>query len=111
MKIKITDIRNAYFQGEPLDRALLLAPPRGGLPGEDTNGAAILARAPIYGTRDGGRGFWRKLRKVIMQAGMDTVAGVKSIYSLHVDGDVKVMMGTHVDDLIWACKPGYERVI
>ena len=78
LKLKVADVRNAYFQGEPLGQVLLLAPPRGGLRGEDTHGAAILARVPIYGTRDGGRRFGRKLRKAIAHADMETAAGVKS---------------------------------
>lgn len=28
-----------------------------------------------------------------------------------VDGDIKVMMGAHVDDDLWAAKPGYEFVM
>ena len=27
------------------------------------------------------------------------------------DGDIKLMMGTHVDDILFACKPGYENFV
>ena len=33
LKIKIADIKNAYFNADPIDRLLLLKSPRGGLPG------------------------------------------------------------------------------
>ena len=56
--LKCGDICNAYFQGEPLNRVLLLSPPRDGLQGKgDLSDAAILARVPIYGTKDAGRRF------------------------------------------------------
>ena len=61
------DISNAYFQGEELDRLLLLKPPPGGLPDPDYEDgeAMILARVPIYGTQDAGRKFWTRLRETI----------------------------------------------
>ena len=62
------DISNAYFQGEELDRLLLLEPPPGGLPDPDyaDGETMILARVPIYGTEDAGRKFWTRLRKTIV---------------------------------------------
>ena len=61
-RLKSADVRNAYFQGEPVDRVLLLKPLKDGLPGEgDLKDAAILARVPIYGTKDAGRRFYKRL--------------------------------------------------
>ena len=67
--LKTADISNAYFQGEELDRLLLLKPPRGGVPDPDfADGETyILARVPIYGTQDAGRKFWQRFRDVITQ--------------------------------------------
>ena len=28
-----------------------------------------------------------------------------------IDGDIKVMMGAHVDDDLWAAEPGYEHIM
>ena len=58
VKLKSGDISNAYFQGEELDRLLLLKPPKG-IPDPDYEDgeAMILARVPIYGTSDAGRKF------------------------------------------------------
>ena len=48
LKLKALDVTNAYFQGEAIDRVLLLSQPKGGLPGLKP-GDHMLARAPIYG--------------------------------------------------------------
>ena len=42
-KIKSADVRNAYFQGEPQDRLVLLKPPKGGLPGEEGSEDQVMA--------------------------------------------------------------------
>ena len=54
------DVTSAYFQGRPLDRALLMRQPRGGIPGVE-DGVVYLVRVPIYGLTDSGRGFWLRL--------------------------------------------------
>ena len=104
------DITNAYFQGERLDRIMLLSQPDGGLPGVDPD-AQMLARVPIYGTKDAGRGFWKRLRSVCLEAGLHENRIMKSVYSFQKDGKVVCMMVTHVDDLLWACEPEYQYMI
>ena len=63
LRLNSADIRNAYFQGKELDRLLLLSPPKCGLPDPDyaDGETMIVARAPIYGTPDAGRFFWKQL--------------------------------------------------
>ena len=36
---------------------------------------------------------------------------MKSLYAYSLDGDIKVIMGTHVDDLLYAAKDGYADII
>ena len=37
---------------------------------------------------------------------------MKALYSFcDADGELQIMCGTHVDDLIWAAKPEYEHMI
>ena len=112
LRIKAADIRNAYFNAEALDRLLLLRLPNGGLPGMDNSKKyAIAARVPIYGTQDAGRQFYKKFRKVATTAGWTECRSLKSFYYLQVDGDLKVILAAHVDDLIWACEEGYESEV
>ena len=90
---------------------MLFKQPPGGLPGVP-EGACILARVPIYGTKDAGRKFWKRLRTEFLSASFEENRILKALYSYADEsGDVKIMVGTHVDDLIWACKPGDENMI
>ena len=112
LKICSIDITNAYFHGMILDRLMLLRLPRGGLPDESVPaGAMILARVPIYGTRDAGRRIWAKLKQVLENIGFKQNSQSKALFTLTEDGDVKVMIACHVDDLLYATKPGYEKYI
>ena len=70
-----------------------------------------MARVPIYGTVDAGRGFWKELREDIIATGLKENAIIRAWYHYEEDGEVKVMLATHVDDLLWACKPGYEHIV
>ena len=66
---------------------------------------------PIYGLRDAGRQFWKSFRSAIVKCRLKENRGFKAFYTYSEDGDIKVMLGTHVDDLMYACKPGYEQML
>ena len=104
------DITNAYFQGNELDRLMLFKQPPGGLPGLPEE-AHLVARVPIYGTRDAGRGFWKKLREVILKCGMTENQVLKATYSIEENGKILAILGTHVDDILWATVPEKQHVI
>jgi len=107
LRIRSIDITNAYFHGEKMDRLMLLRLPRGGLPEPEIPEAAMmLARVPIYGTKDAGRRFWLKLKGTIVTIGMRQNSQCPALFTYSEDGDIKVMMGTHVDDILFSCKPG-----
>ena len=64
VKVKVADITNAYLQGKPMNRILLYRIPKGGIPEEGIDdGAVVVARVPIYGTRDAGRNVWLMLKE------------------------------------------------
>ena len=90
----------------------MLKPPRGGIPGYwKEEKIAIAANRPIYGTGDAGRGFYKKVRKCAKQAQLDENRQMLSLYTYHVDGRIMIMMGTHVDDAMWAADPEYEYMV
>ena len=68
----------------------------------------FVARVPIYGTCDAGRGFWKKLRHDILSTGLKVNAVIRALYMYQEDGEPKSMLATHVDDMLWATKSGYE---
>ena len=109
LTVKSGDITNAYFQGCPLERLILMRQPPGGVPDVDISADTMfVARVPIYGTCDAGRGFWKKLRHDILSTGLKENAVIRALYIYQEDGEPKSMLATHVDDTLWATKSGYE---
>ena len=83
--------------------------PPGGVPGVDISADTMfVARVPIYGTCDAGRGFWKKLRHDILGTGLKENAVLRALYMYQEGGEPKAMLATHVDDMLWAMKPGDE---
>ena len=71
LRLMALDITNAYFHGETMDRLMILKPPRGGIPIAGYNPDRMyVCRTPIYGSRDSGRLFWKRLRKESIAAGL-----------------------------------------
>ena len=109
LTLHVGDLVHGYFQGEKLERKLLLKAPKGGIPGLVAEGSFLLALVPIYGTKDAGRGLWRRVFRVCTgDAGLTENFVFSALYHYAEAGDTKIMLATHVDDLIWACKTGYE---
>ena len=111
LRIKSLDVTNAYFQGEEIDRVLLLSQPKGGLPGLKPH-QHMLARAPIYGSTDGGRRFWNRLRNYLKGKGLRENRIYRALYSFtDADGVVQLLLTSHVDDLLWACDPSCDWIM
>ena len=68
----------------------------------------MLAFVPIYGTKDAGRGLWRRIRKVLISSGFKENFVMNALYSYAVNGIVEAVVATHVDDLIYAYSPKAE---
>ena len=101
--VESSDIRNAYFQAEPIDRVVLMRQPSGGLPGIDLE-AMLLIRVPVYGLCDSGRGFWRKVDREARDVGFQ-VSRIFPAFYFYRDGGKVVcvcVLTTHVDDFLWA---------
>ena len=50
-------------------------------------------------------------RTPYQNAGLRANRITKALYSFAKDGKVKVMVGTHVDDILWAADPEYEYMV
>ena len=61
LTVKSGDSTNAYFQGCPLERLILMRQPPGGVPDVDISADTMfVARVPIFGTCDAVRGFLKE---------------------------------------------------
>ena len=109
--LKCADITSAYFQGQELDRLMLLKPPPDGLEGVP-DGGALIARMPVYGTRDAGRGLWKKIRQRFKAHGLRENRIMPALFSLSNDkNEITCMIGTHVDDILWAADDESQKII
>ena len=102
-QLRKKDARNAYLQGDHIERELYMRLPAGGIPGA-APGSLLRARVPIYGTGDAARGFWLKVRKTLLQCGW-VQSQLEPALFLFWDGRTgkKVLTGmavTHVDDIL-----------
>ena len=113
LRLKGSDVTNAYFQAKPLTRLLLMRQPTGGLGDPDVPAeACLLCRAPIYGSIDTGRGFYLRMDIEVKTAGMKVSKVMPALY-YHQDenGELDAMLCTHVDDLLFAHKPSGAKVV
>lgn len=55
---------------------------------------------------DSGRSF-----EAAVATGLKYSAVMRALHYAQVDADIKVMMGTDVDDAMWASKSGYEHLV
>ena len=69
----------------------------------------LQALVPIYGTKDAGRGLWRRVVRICTQeAGLKENFVFPAFYTHAVDGRIVLMLATHVDDFLWANEPEYD---
>ena len=95
------DITAAFLQGLGLARVLVMALPADGIPGVKP-GSLLVARKPVYGTKDAPRGFWRSLHKTMLKFAFRSIPHENAAYvMLKDDGSIDGLVISHVDDLIW----------
>ena len=112
LRLKSGDLDHGYFQGERLSKPLILRQPDGGLPDPSIkHDDRMLCFVPIYGTRDAGRGLWRRIRNVLMTVGFTENLVMPALYSYSKDSIVLVLLASHVDDILWAADPLAEHAI
>ena len=110
-KLKGGHVTASFLQGEQMTRTLVLRPPNRGLPGVP-EGSLLLARKPVYGTKDAPRGFWRRRRRVCLELGLRAVPHENAAYVLVDDsGNLKGIMVSHVDDLLWCGDEDLDEVM
>ena len=92
------DASTAYLQSQGISRLLILRPPRPPPPGV-TPFDLFRAKGSIYGTKDAGRSWWRKLWKTLKKHGWLMSKIEAALFFLVQSGQLIGVMITHVDDL------------
>ena len=68
---------------------MLFKQPKGGLPDDQVAPTdRLLGLVPIYGTKDAGRGLWRKILRVMTKHGLKENMVFAALYSYSQDGVV-----------------------
>ena len=95
------DASTAYLQSQGIDRLLILRAPRPPPPGVSQH-ALFRAKGSIYGTKDAGRSWWKKLFRTLKKYRW-TMSKIEAALFYLVSGDKLVgIMLSHVDDLLAA---------
>ena len=105
------DISAAFLQGAKILRKLGLKVPADGIPGVP-RGSILICSKSVYGTTDAPRGFWKGLFNTLTECGLKPVPNETSAYYLPgPEGEVRGLLGTHVDDLLWCGDDGMAEVM
>ena len=101
-KLGAADAECAYLQGDGINRQLILRSPTPPPPGV-VAGQLFRARASIYGTKDAGRGWWKKLFRVLTEMGWRCSVLENCLFYLYDEqSQLRGILATHVDDLFVA---------
>ena len=95
------DASTAYLQSKGISRLLILRPPRPPPPGISVHDL-LRAKGSIYGTKDAGRSWWKKLFKTLKAHGWIMSKLEPALFYLVVEGKLRGILITHVDDLFCA---------
>ena len=101
------------MQGKEVDRLILYRIPRKGIPEEGIEEGTVIvaARVPIYGTKDARRGFWLKLKEVVIEQGYTLNMILPTMFTLRKDGKIVSVLSSNVDDLLYGSLPGHDEAV
>ena len=93
------DASTAYLQSKGIARLLILRPPYPPPPGISPSDL-LRAKGSIYGTRDAGRSWWKKLYRVLRESGWTMSKLEPALFYLFDESfNLTGALVTHVDDL------------
>ncbi|CAE7468223.1 RE2 [Symbiodinium sp. CCMP2592] len=97
-EVAASDASTAYLQSQGISRLLVLRAPRPPPPGLGPNDL-LRAKGSIYGTRDAGRQWWKKLYRSLLDHGW-RLSRIEAAFFILADGPRLLgVMISHVDDL------------
>ena len=115
LRIRAADITNAYFEGKPLERLLILPVPKRprGVPDREMQEAGyMIARVPVYGTTEAGRNLYLRTAESSREFGLRESQILSALYFLTDDSrSLCAALCTHVDDFFWAARGKGEHAI
>lgn len=95
------DASTAYLQSQGISRLLILRSPRPPPPGVSPTDL-LRAKGSIYGTKDAGRAWWKKLYRTLVSHGWKMSKIEPALFYLVIKGKLCGILITHVDDMFCA---------
>lgn len=101
LHLRSVDVSNAYLNGE-MDCDVYMEQPEG-FAQKDSRKYVCLLQKALYGTKQGGNRWNRKMRSVLESLGFQQTYSDAAIYIL-CKGDVRIILPVFVDDMTFASK-------
>ena len=105
--IKTGDIKNAYLQGEPINREVHMEPPA------ELSRPGMVWRLlkAVYGMNDAGRRWYLKVEKVLTSLGCRKSLYDHCLFSYKVGGELAGILLLWVDDIFYAGTKQFEEQV
>ena len=91
------DYKSAYLQGEPLDRDVFMEFPEG----HERPGKVMRLKRAIYGMKQAGRFWYRRLRNQLVAMGFQQSKADPCLFSKIFDDGSMVLLAIYVDDTLF----------
>ena len=105
--IKSDDVKNAYLQGEQIDREVYMEPPVEAR----RPGMVWLLRKAVYGMNDAGRRWYFKVEKVLTSLGCKKSLYDHCLFSYRVGGELAGIILLWVDDIFYAGNQQFQKQV
>ena len=106
-KIEMIDIHAAFLQSDPLDRVILLKPPKQFRKDSDT---LWLLLKPVYGLNDASRCWFLTAKRLLEKLGCKCLSLDYSVYIYHdSEGKLAGFLVIHVDDFLVGGNSEFKR--
>ena len=106
-KLHSLDVKSAYLQGTPMERKVLIKPPK------EAGSTHLwkMIRCP-YGLADAGRHWYLRLKTELLNSGLIVNKYDQAFFMWHDEGKLAGILACHVDDVIYGGnKSFHDRVI
>ena len=105
--IKSDDVKNAYLQGEQIDREVYMEPPVE----VRRPGMVWLLRKAVYGMNDAGRRWYFRVEQVLTSLGCKKSLYDHCLFSYRVGGELAGIILLWVDDIFYAGTQQFQKEV
>ena len=106
-QVETTDIKSAFLQGSPLDREVLVRPPKEA----NLKGYLWKLKKCLYGLKDASRNWYLKVKKKLEELGFNKSRYDRGLFFIIKNDKLIGILGMHVDDFLHAGNKEFNQVI